>query len=112
MAADKSRCDPRTEVQAAGLKAASLGQIHLGGVVGLPFLSIARRWRACCLAMQGPGVMLGPFISSAQEARDLIFEIWLSACKIRLRSMLPVGPLQRPVKAESPAVCCRSRRPK
>ena len=76
MAADKSRCDPRTEVQAAGLKAASLGQIHLGGVVGLPFLSIARRWRACCLAMQGPGVMLGPFISSAQEAQ------WIASFKV------------------------------
>jgi hypothetical protein len=28
-----------------GLEAARLGQIRLGGVVGLPFLSIARRWR-------------------------------------------------------------------
>ena len=44
----KCRCDPRTDVQAAALEAARLGQIHLGDDVGLPLLIIARRWRACC----------------------------------------------------------------
>jgi hypothetical protein len=43
--------------------------------------------------MGGPGVMLGPFFLSAQEARGLK-EIWLSAREVRLRSMLPVGPMQ------------------
>ena len=44
--------------------------------------------------MEGPGVMLGLSFSPAQEAAALIFEIWLSACEIRLRAMLPVGPMQ------------------